>query len=410
MSSIKNVLVKAPALSMTGYGEQSRFLLKALRSRTDIDIFLNNTTWGASNNVSDYEEQTNWIKSLIAKTSKKYREDPDFKPDMSIQVTVPNQWQNIAPINVGYTAGIETDRVTPSWIESANHMDKVVTISRHSLDVFENTQYDVVNREDESLVAELKLETPIEYVNYGVKTVKKDRNFKLNLDTDYNFLTVAQLGPRKNIHSLIQAFVNEFKDEKVGLVVKGFMKNNTVKDRSASLNFVKSVASSVENRKCKVYLLHGELTKNQMSALYQSQKTKAYVTTTHGEGFGLPIFEAASHGLPVISPSWSGQTDFLELSEKTTLFCKIPHSLSPVQDHSIWENVIEKEAQWAYMSQEDIQKSLREVYTNHKKYKRKAATLKKKIAESFDENKKLTQLANSVLSPLKQKGEKNEII
>jgi glycosyltransferase involved in cell wall biosynthesis len=147
-----------------------------------------------------------------------------------------------------------------------------------------------------------------------------------------------------------------------------------------------------------------------MSSLYQSQKVKAYVTTTHGEGFGLPIFEAASYGVPVISPSWSGQKDFLELSKKTTLFCKVPHSISPVQPHSIWENVIEKESQWAHMSQTDIQKSLREVYENHKKYKRKATTLKKKIIQSFEENEKLTQLANSVLSPLNNKGEKNETI
>lgn len=410
MKNVKSVLVKAPALSMTGYGEQSRFLLKALRNREDVDIFLNNTTWGASNNVANYEEQTNWIKSLIAKTSKKYREEPEFTPDMSIQVTVPNQWENLAPINVGYTAGIETDRVTPAWIESANHMDKVVTISKHSMDVFKNTHYDVVNTEDESVVSELKLETDIEFVNYGIRTSAKDKKFKLNLPTKYNFLAVAQLGPRKNIISLINSFVEEFHDEEVGLVVKGFVKNNTIKDKTISTSFIRQITNNHPDRKCKVYLLHGELSSSEMSSLYQSTSIKSFVTTTHGEGFGLPIFEAASYGLPVVSPNWSGQKDFLDIS-KSKLFCEIPHTIAPVSQHSVWENVIEKEAQWAHVTKEDVKSCLRDVYKNQPKYKRKASSLKKKIVEKFNEKQKLTELANSVLSPLKNKGEnKNEII
>jgi glycosyltransferase involved in cell wall biosynthesis len=37
----------------------------------------------------------------------------------------------------------------------------------------------------------------------------------------------------------------------------------------------------------------------------------AMIAIPHGEGFGLPIFEAAYSGLPVISVGWSGQCDFL---------------------------------------------------------------------------------------------------
>ena len=31
--------------------------------------------------------------------------------DISVQVTIPNEWKNIAPLNIGYTAGIETTKV-----------------------------------------------------------------------------------------------------------------------------------------------------------------------------------------------------------------------------------------------------------------------------------------------------------
>ncbi len=124
------VLVKGPALSMSGYGEQTRFMLDAIRHRQDIDLFLVNINWGKSNLIAANDEKTNWIKSLISKTAMAHQADKQFSYDMSIQVTIPNEWENIAPINVGYTAGIECDRVSPVWIEKGNMMNKIITISK----------------------------------------------------------------------------------------------------------------------------------------------------------------------------------------------------------------------------------------------------------------------------------------
>mgnify|MGYP001433172507 CR=1 FL=1 len=42
----KRILVKGPMLSQSGYGEQTRFALRALRSREDLfDIYLLPITW-----------------------------------------------------------------------------------------------------------------------------------------------------------------------------------------------------------------------------------------------------------------------------------------------------------------------------------------------------------------------------
>ena len=51
----------------------------------------------------------------------------------------------------------------------------------------------------------------------------------------------------------------------------------------------------LKDRKCKVYLLHGDMTEEEMNSLYQSNSVKAFINLAHGEGFGLPMFEAAYH-------------------------------------------------------------------------------------------------------------------
>jgi len=48
----KKIFVRGPVLSQSGYGEQSRFALRALRSREDLfDIYISPIPWG----------QTGWV-------------------------------------------------------------------------------------------------------------------------------------------------------------------------------------------------------------------------------------------------------------------------------------------------------------------------------------------------------------
>ena len=43
----KKIIVRAPVLSRSGYGEHARFVLRALKTKEDIyDIYILNTNWG----------------------------------------------------------------------------------------------------------------------------------------------------------------------------------------------------------------------------------------------------------------------------------------------------------------------------------------------------------------------------
>ena len=170
----KKILVKAPALSRSGYGEQARFALRALRTREDVlDIYIVNIPWGATGLIVEESEERAWLDQTILKTQVYVQNQGAF--DLSLQITIPNEFEKIAPYNVGYTAGIETTKVAPQWIEKSNLMvDKIITISEHSKKVFENSKYDVANRETGEQVQGWGLQVPVDVVNYAVRDAEPE--------------------------------------------------------------------------------------------------------------------------------------------------------------------------------------------------------------------------------------------
>ena len=212
------IIVRGPALSRSGYGEHTRFLLRSLRKYEDsLDIFLLNVGWGQTGWVWKNDEERMWIDSLIGKTGAYIESGGTF--DMSAQVTIPNEWEKLAPINIGVTAGIESTKVSPQWVEKSMLMDKIITISEHSKQVYEGTGYTVQNSQTGEMIENFSCQTPIEIVHYPVRDYEP-AELDLNLDYDFNFLTVAQISPRKNINNTIRWFVEEFKNQEVGLDIK----------------------------------------------------------------------------------------------------------------------------------------------------------------------------------------------
>ena len=309
----KKIIVRGPVLSRSGYGEQARFALRSLRKHEDrFDIFLINTQWGGTGWISQDDEERTYIDFLVKKTFHFLQNKG--RPDISLQITIPNEWEKIAPINIGYTAGIETTKIAPGWIEKSNLMDRIIVTSRHSKNTLINTSYQVLNQETQELVGSTSVKTPVEAVGYPVKLTKK-RPVKLDLETDFNFLMVSQWGPRKNTNNTIKWFVEKFKDNPdVGLVVKGFIKNNSTMDKISSENMLRNLVGS--DAKCKVYFIHGDMSDQEMIGLYSHPKIKCLISLSHGEGWGLPLYEASYTGLPIVTTNWSGQCDFLNMPVK----------------------------------------------------------------------------------------------
>jgi len=391
---MKKVLLKGPILSKSGYGEHCRLVYRALKERPDYyDLYVLPITWGKSGWIMDSSDEMNEILKDIRKFTT--LEPKHF--DLSVQVTIPNEWERYAPVNIGVTAGIETDRVSPDWLQKANEMDKIVVVSNHAKEVFNNTTYATGNPQDQTPTGEYRCNTPIEVVGYPVKDITPSLEIQNHkFPTKFNFLTVAQWGPRKDLETTIVGFVQEFlHNPDVGLVLKTYTANMSTIDRRQTDIRLQMLLNQFPDRKCKVYYIHGSLEEEEIHGLYTHPQIEAYVTTTHGEGFGLPLFEAAYCGLPVISPGWSGQTDFLykktdDKKDRQSCFTKIKHTIKKVEQNVLWKGVIEPDQQWCYVDMDHYRKTLRKFYDKNSSIsvsRRQAEDLQQWIKTEFSKEK-----------------------
>ena len=404
------ILIRGPVFSVSGYGEQARLAIRSLRNREDLDLYVIPINWGKTGWMSSITEERDWIDSLVLKTANHINAGGSF--DMSLQITIPNEWEKMAPINVGYTAGIETTIVAPEWIEKSRIMDKIIVVSEHSKNVFLNTVYTMTHKQTGE-THDIRCETPIDVVGFATRLVEPDPDYTLDLDYDFNFLVVSQWGPRKNMRNTLKWFLEECYDQEVGLVLKIQMANNSIPDRYRVADTVSGIVKEFDrenpdtDRKCKVYILHGDLSENQMHALYNDPKIMALISLSHGEGFGLPIFEAAYNGLPVIAPGWSGHLDFLYASvqsgKKTKikkLFESVDYNLQPIQKDAVWDGVLQKDSMWCYPTEGSYKMKLRRMKSKYAGIKKNALVLRDQILDNFSEEIIHKKFSDSVCSAL----------
>ena len=382
----KKIVISGPILSRSGYGEMARFAYRSLKAaEEDCEVYLLPTNWGATGNIFELSEEKKEIDSLIVKTQQLIQQtggQPNF--DISIQVTIPNEWKKLAPINIGYTAGIETNGISPAWLQPSMQMDKIIVISEHAKSSFINTVFADEQGNKYSVTK------PVEVCHFPVRDFK-ETELKLDFKHDFNFLTVCQWSPRKNIEQTIQAFIEEFGQESVGLVLKINTANDSLLDQEATETKLKQLLQKFPNRKCSVYLLHGHMSESEMQSLYKHPKIKAIVSSTHGEGFGVPLFEASHNELPVIATDWSGHLDFLTVKDEEgiekKLFAKVDYELKPIAQEHTWQGVLEAGTLWAYPLQSHLKSKMREVYKDHGRFKSWSKKLSSHIRKQYTEEK-----------------------
>lgn len=128
-----------------------------------------------------------------------------------------------------------------------------------------------------------------------------------------------------------------------------------------------------------IYLLHGELTDDEMNSLYNHPKVKAHVSFTKGEGFGRPLLEASISGKPVIASGWSGQLDFLNAEDAVL----VGGELKQIHPSSVWENVLIPESSWFKPDIQQCANAMAAVFMDYETFHKRAKKLGKENFRKF---------------------------
>jgi len=410
----KLMLICAPVTSRSGYGDHSRDLTLAFIKNGKYDIKIVDVPWGdcPRNALDKNNKNDKKILDCILP-----QPQLDRQPDVYVDIRIPNEFQQHGKFNIGITAGIETTAVSQAWIDGCNKMDLIIVPSEHSKQGFVDTVYDKVqNLPDgkQQKIGELKLEKPMEVLFEGAdediyKPLSKDEidseffdMLNEKVPEKFAFLFVGQWTKgefgedRKDIGTLIKTFYESFANKKKqpALILKTSGATYSIMDREEVIRKMEIVKAMFPSdwKLPNVYLLHGDLTSEEMNYLYNHPKIKAMVSLTHGEGFGRPLLEATMAGLPVIASNWSGHIDFLDERYCVLLGGK----LEKVPESAVWKNIIEKESKWFVVDQNSTYKMLNNTFINYELTKRSGKELMTINRNKFT-LKKMGELLNKMV-------------
>lgn len=357
------VHLRAPCLSHSGYGVAARMWADYLMSDDRFVVFLENIPWGGTPFIheQDLSDKDALKRYYAAMANFERAQQQNQQYNISIQVTIPNEFSRRAQLNIGITAGIEVDRCTAQWVVKCNEMDLIIVPSKFSAEVLSETVYQA---EQNGEIKYLKIVKPIYVIPHWFNKPKAITPSKFQFSTKKNLLFVGLWGnkggfgeDRKNVSDLIRIFLDENKDNPdVGLVLKTSIITNSPEDLHHTTNKIKQIKSNFPNVKCKIHLIHQSLTEDEMWSLYDHKQIQGFVSLTNGEGFGLPLLEAAACGKPIIATNWSGHLDFLR--EKNG-FLPVKFELKEIPECQHWEGVMEKGSRWAKIDEVDARKRIK---------------------------------------------------
>lgn len=187
---------------------------------------------------------------------------------------------------------MESDVVHPNMIRDLNlHFDELWTPTHWNLETFRESGLEIPGRVMPLGINPLVFRPTEPKPLPPCQLLSTSRAGEKEKPDGFVFLSLSLPSFRKGFDVLAAAFEDAFAgDSSVSLVI-------------ATTFFSPNVPHllALQSMKSRIYALTGSYTEHQMASLYSS--FDAYVTASRGEGWNLPVCEAAACGLPVICPA-----------------------------------------------------------------------------------------------------------
>jgi glycosyltransferase involved in cell wall biosynthesis len=389
-------VVSCPIDTFSGYGARSRDFVKALIQLKDSewDIKIMPQRWGECpwNFLSqDDPLRQRFIGGI----------EPNKRPDVWMQITVPNEFQPVGHFNIGISAGIETTIYPGEFIEGNNRMNLNLVSSEHSKQVALATNFEKRDNNTQQVIGQIKVEKPTEVLFEGLDLKKYNKNpqnsgLLKDIPEDFCFLYTGHWLPgdfgedRKNTGLMIKTFLESFNTpakQKPALILKTNHINYSLLDREEILKKINDIKNQVSGTLPNIYLVHGEMTDDEMNQLNNDPKIKAFVSFTKGEGYGRPLAEAAITGKPTIVSNWSGHKDFIHPDYNVL----IGGELKPVHPSSANQFLL-KESHWFNINTDIASRAMKDVFKDYKKYWEKSRKQTQYLKDNWSFDKMVEKL------------------
>jgi len=372
---MKSVLLRAPLLTNSGYGvharQVARWLFRVAAEKHELDITTEPLRWGQTHWINDVYAEDGLIGQIVQAAS-----NPKKFYDVTIQLQLPNEWNPfLGNFNIGMTAGVETDTCNPEWLKTINRMDLVIVPSKFTKETFERT-------------GEVKTKIVVVPEAFPDALLEEAPPLPLELASKFNFLVFGQFtgnnvdNDRKNLGYTMKWIAEQFAgNPDVGIILKTNFGANTKLDKVIVTNICNKMLSEIRaNNDGPLFtLLHGDMTARELKGLYTHPSVKAFVTFTHGEGYGLPILEAAACDLPVIATNWSAHTEFLSHGK----FLPVDVRVDTIHQTRVDNQIFMPTAKWAYPLELNAKKKLEKFYESSAMPKQWAKELGVKIRSNY---------------------------
>lgn len=216
-------------------------------------------------------------------------------PEVNIVNMIPGkfaQYRVAGAKNIGCTM-FESDRLPADWVTQCNSMDAIWVPAEWVREVF--------------LASGVRVPVSVVGVDASASPWRAPPT-----DGPFRLLSIFEWSERKNPIGLLRAYCAAFDGDEQSLLT---LKVGRFPDAQQTLEFAqKAVGAALAgirppSRLPRIELAPHVLSSEQIRQLHE--RSHAYVSLAHAEGWGLPPWEATLAGRPVVHTDWSAPTEFL---------------------------------------------------------------------------------------------------